>query len=639
MFEYPNLTAKHGRLRVLIIARISTVNQDARSLLAQIELCKKWVRDRFPHDLEFVVIQSQGSGERLDREELAQAEEYVESGTFDVVIAEDLGRIMRRSRAVDFCELCEDYDTRLIAINDGIDTNEKKWRRNALFAAMKHEESNEDTSDRIKRQMDHNFSANGGCVNHIVWGIVKPPGCKGDAELSWDHKARKLIRAAIWKIEKQGQNLTEAARWLRQHGADGMTCKKLGRLVRDPILTGYRRRGMRRTRRLNKTGARRAVPAPEIQVLRRFCPNLQIISPARFERVNRLLEERNAKYKVGADGIDPRKGRPKRRTTWPGAHLVCGICGRFFCWGAHGLTGHLSCAGVKDYCCWNTTSVNGKRAADRLADAIIGEVMALSDFDDVFLQELKQQSDCARSDRQKQQRALEERIQKLRDQIDRLTDSIAENEGSSKGLNSALKKRENELAEVEQALVILNRTPLRVAELPPLHSLKEKAKVAFGRLLADTSEVPALVRYLCPEIYIVPFRLIDGGHVVLRAVFDLHLAALVVDPRSDPTLDRMLVRRVIVDLFDKPQREAIRTRVMAALQRDPRPTLKQIATELNVTETAVQHAVALQKQMTAAGIDDPYLRVTEPPADYNRQRMHRHPDYVFRPLPNFVAIA
>jgi hypothetical protein len=66
------------------------------------------------------------------------------------VIAEDLGRIMRRSRVVAFCESCEDHKTRVIAINDDLDTNRKKWRRNAFWAAMKHEESNEDTSDRLK---------------------------------------------------------------------------------------------------------------------------------------------------------------------------------------------------------------------------------------------------------------------------------------------------------------------------------------------------------------------------------------------------------------------------------------------------------------------------------------------------------
>src|ERR1700735_381522 len=91
---------KSAILIVLIIARISTINQDARSLLAQIELCKKYIRDRYgDHPIEFIEIESQGSGERLDRAELGEAEARIEGGTIDVVIAEDLGRIMRRTRA------------------------------------------------------------------------------------------------------------------------------------------------------------------------------------------------------------------------------------------------------------------------------------------------------------------------------------------------------------------------------------------------------------------------------------------------------------------------------------------------------------------------------------------------------------
>jgi len=104
------IIAKKGVLRVLIIARISTVHQDVRSLDTQIEKCKRYVHDNFGQSVEFEIIRSQGSGERLDSVALADAERLIETGTLDIVIAEDLGRLMRRTRAVDFCEQCEDVD-------------------------------------------------------------------------------------------------------------------------------------------------------------------------------------------------------------------------------------------------------------------------------------------------------------------------------------------------------------------------------------------------------------------------------------------------------------------------------------------------------------------------------------------------
>ncbi len=63
-------------------------------------------------------LATQGSGERVDRLELIQLEEMIESGKYDMVVAEDLARICRRTRVMDICELCEDLGTRLIAFND-----------------------------------------------------------------------------------------------------------------------------------------------------------------------------------------------------------------------------------------------------------------------------------------------------------------------------------------------------------------------------------------------------------------------------------------------------------------------------------------------------------------------------------------
>src|SRR5260370_6681646 len=117
------LRFKNGlELLVLIICRISTTHQDPRSLADQAALCEQHVRTRYSGQIRFTRIQGQGSGEALDRQDLADAEAAVESGAYDLVIVEDLGRICRRNRAIDFCELCEDAGTRLIAINDSIDT-------------------------------------------------------------------------------------------------------------------------------------------------------------------------------------------------------------------------------------------------------------------------------------------------------------------------------------------------------------------------------------------------------------------------------------------------------------------------------------------------------------------------------------
>src|SRR5260221_399010 len=84
-----------------------------------------------------------------------------------------IGRICRRNRAVDFCELCEDADTRLVAINDSIDTAADNWRLCAFFASFKHESTNKDTSNRIRRSLRNRFKQ-GGVVQTFPFGYVKP---------------------------------------------------------------------------------------------------------------------------------------------------------------------------------------------------------------------------------------------------------------------------------------------------------------------------------------------------------------------------------------------------------------------------------------------------------------------------------
>ena len=158
VFVSKDFHPKNGRtLKVIRIARISTINQDERSLEDQLELLKEYVEKIYEKAIEYHDLATQGSGEKLDREELLQLEEMIESGQYDLVISEDLARICRRLHAITICEMCEDRDTRLIAINDRVDTSDEGWRDGAFISSWHHERSNKDTSDRIKRSLRNRF--------------------------------------------------------------------------------------------------------------------------------------------------------------------------------------------------------------------------------------------------------------------------------------------------------------------------------------------------------------------------------------------------------------------------------------------------------------------------------------------------
>lgn len=59
------------------------------------------------------------------------------------------------------------------------------------------------------------------------------------------------------------------------------------------------------------------------------------------------------------------------------------------------------------------------------------------------------------------------------------------------------------------------------------------------------------------------------------------------------------------------------------------------AAACGITKTAAQRAAKLQWMMEGAqGLIDPYVPVTEPPANSQKLRRHFHPRYRFDPLPD-----
>jgi DNA invertase Pin-like site-specific DNA recombinase len=239
----PPLFARNGRqLKIIAICRISTVNQDERSLSDQEAVYRKWVANHtnLPFDME--VSASQGSGECLDGAEYLHAIELVESRKFDLVITEDLGRICRRVHAHIFCENCEDHETRLIALNDHVDTGRDDWRLGSFFAVMRHETYNRDTSLRIRRSLRNRFSQ-GGVVQTTIFGYIKPPGTSTDDALEKDPTAEPIYDEWFRRLE-EGATFSEIADWLNEHGvptgpytrSDRWSGTMVGQVTRNPIL-------------------------------------------------------------------------------------------------------------------------------------------------------------------------------------------------------------------------------------------------------------------------------------------------------------------------------------------------------------------------------------------------------------------
>ena len=322
----PPLVPRHGRtLNVLGICRISTEHQDQKSLGDQEALLRRFVQEHYDGPVHWTIIAGRGSGEYLDRKELAQAEELIESRTLDLVVAEDLARLCRRVKAYEICEVAQDCGTRLIAINDHVDTARDDWHLGALFSVFRHESYTRDTGKRIRRTLRNRFTQ-GGVVQSVIYGYVKPPGARTDADLRKDEAAGPVYDAWFRMLE-EGASYSEVADWLNARGIrPGPACRsdhwdvaRVRGATLNPILKGVRVRNKKMSKRVNKTGRPRSVDAPAEERLERSVPHLAFIEPERYDRVVALLARRNAKFSRKIRwGRRPPQGRAEEADGLPG---------------------------------------------------------------------------------------------------------------------------------------------------------------------------------------------------------------------------------------------------------------------------------------------------------------------------------
>jgi DNA invertase Pin-like site-specific DNA recombinase len=626
----------------LVVARISTVHQDKRSNEDQVALCRRWVADRLDGDVRWEAIASRISGAFLDGRALADAEARVESDELDLVIVEDLGRICRRHRALDFCDLCEDHGVRLIAINDDIDTAREHWKLNAFFAALRHQLYNHDTAARIRRSLRHRFTQ-GGVFQCPIYGYLKTPGSKRDQDVVKD-KAAEQVYSEWFRMLEGGASYAEVADWLNRGDIKpGPYCRQkvwTGRMVRrvtfNPILKGCRLRNVKETKRVNSSGHSRSVDAPPEMLLRRDCPNLRFIEPDRYDRVISMLRTKNAGYARGRrlKNADSRKGVSRKRTVWPGQHIVCGVCGRLYYWGGHGQRDHMMCAGRRDYLCWVGATFDGWLAAGLLCQAVLDHIEALPDFDDTFKEAVRQRCQASRSGIDEELARLTAQLETLDGQTDRAAEAIL-TMGGSATLTRKLAALEAQSEGLRERLDLLRRCPREDITLPRVSELKRLARDAIEKLAFDSPDFGRRMRVLIPTIRVYPYRLCDGGRVVLRARLILNLASLLGEAASVAGLDELQREELTVDLFEPPEREQFREQVIKL--RGDGFSEHRVAAQLDLTVTAAQHAAALQRAMDERGLTDPYVPVTEPPADGEWRRRHNQGRYRFEPLEGYPA--
>lgn len=651
-FLNPPLTPRSGNtLRVIFPQRVSSVAEGKQSLVSlddQGDIQQRWLDSHTDLPLDISVVAGSGSGEILDRVEFVTLLEMIESGKYDLVLTEDLGRIVRRVAAYDVCELCEDHGVRLIAINNsGVDTATPGWRDAAFFAAFFYEKDNRDKSIRLKERLRARFLA-GGALPRPIAGYDQPPGAKHEDQVSKNELWVPIYEEWFRKLDEDDALFSEIADWLNEINAPvGAYCRTktewdgtmVGQYTRNPILKGLRVHNERQTRRVNATGKYKSEKAPTEHRLEREVPHLAFVPTALYDRVIDKIADRNQVYSRTANGQnDTLKNKAKKRTRFPGQIIECGICGHGYVFGGHGQTDHLMCNGAREYKCWNGITVDGPLAAEKISQAVFREIESLEGFDEAFLASLHERASALSGSRASELQRITSDQQKCERELANLVDFIA-NGNTSTTIAARISELERHKVRLEhQATELEQRSDLELI-IPTIDDVRNVVRESLRDLAIDSFEFSRVMRQLIPKIVVWPVRGCTGGKIYMRSEFTFQTAILLPDVNAREVLAESLERVLTVDLFEPAQPIRFREQVMelrAAINPDTgrKYTKYETAESVGITHTAAQNATKLQRTMNQLGLDDPMVRVTEPPADYPKLKRHKHERYTFSPLPH-----
>jgi site-specific DNA recombinase len=633
-------------LQVGVIARISgCADQNEMSLEDQIDHHKVFIAEMYDGPVEYFIVATVGKGESLTREELEMIEAELRKRKLDILIMEDLGRLVRGTEAVRLLGIGVDHGTRVIAPGDNVDTANDAWEAAAIKASADHVAHNAHTSRRIKTRNMNRFLKFGGCPGRPIAGYIVPDDAKTYGEWIKDPRYDRDSNpeADLWiydglKMLKETLNCTAVADMFNARGIPvGPYCRKdqwdgvmVWNFYNNPLLKGFAQRGKMHSAKHFETGHRKSVKNPKGPLFF-ACPQLAYFAPIEIDPVLQAVREKNARYKRGdKNGVDARHGVPRRRTKFPGQHADCWYCGHSSVWGGNGVSANLMCDNSRHWHCWNSFGFNGQLAARRVMEAITTTLYKLPELDEQFRELVERAAKHNPTEIARRWEQLSQAEAAWEKEKINVTNSMRKHgEEMFAAEMDSLKAEKRRIAEERNALQQLGERELKHPD--SLSVLREMLEKEFVGATWDSAEFSNKLRKLCPEFHVYLVRLCDGGHPLPRARIRLAFAGMLDDAVHVPGLSDMLSCVMTIDLFEPVQRERIREEAvkLAATGLHPRQIAPLIAEQ--PTFTAVQNALDLHNKMLELGLSSPYILLQQPPEDYAKLRRHKNAKYEFRP--------
>jgi site-specific DNA recombinase len=622
-----------GPLRVLVVGRISTIHQNVENIDASYRFVEDFLKRAYTGPIHYKHLGEQGSGMRTDRATIMEAEDEIATGSWDLVITEDLSRFYRNPRhQYAFVQDAFDHETRVICIGDNLDTAEEGWEVALGTATLRHGLQIPDTRRRVKRTAHHSFHE-GAMVQKVRYGYRKlseeeaasATGRTKGLRIAREPGCTPVIREMARRV-RAGHAYSAVAGWLNNEGVDPgpYVTKKIwtGKLVeaqlRDPILHGMRTFGDVLSRPIFSSGRHKRRKNPDGPETESYA-ELAHLPEDEHRDLIRSMDERASAHRRASGPDHPLYNRPRRRSIWPGQHARCAICGELM---YRYEDDQLKCKGSfkakAEGPCWNHVQVHCQEARDRVLSWLVGHCERIPEFRRTLVDAAWAELQAEQQRRDRSHRTIDDEILDLQKRAGHLGQAI------QRGVK--LDTLIEQLAGVEQALTAARQ---RRGDRGPA----EETGTAWGtraevdrdleaalRVMARTSfEFAEMMRRVIPEFVIQPVQALDSGLVRPRAKLTLRLTALK-DGGDDsgvgplPTGDVLAV----IDLFKPPVHIRAIPACVAAKQADPRLSLDKIAHRTENGRMTVKRALAYAGLMEAEGLGEPYRELRDRPPSASR---------------------
>jgi len=562
-----------------------------------------------------------------------EAKAEIATGTWDLVITEDLSRFYRNPRdQYAFVQDAVDHETRVICIGDNLDTAEDNWEVALGAATLRHGLHIPDTSRRVKRTAKHSFHK-GGMVQKTRYGYRKlsaeeaatgAHGPKG-LRIARDPACTPVIRDMA-RLVTGGAAYTTVADWLNDEGVDpgpyvtngAWTGRLVEDLLGDPILRGTRTFGDVLSRTVYSTGKhkrRKNTEGPETEDY----PELAHLSADEHRELTRVMDGRAAAHRHASGPGHPLYNRPRSRSVWPGQHPRCAACGEpMYRYDDDQLKCKGSFKAQAEGPCWNHVQVNCQEVRDRVLSGLLGHCDQFPAFRgalaDAAWAELQ-----AREHRQERGNRVDDgEVVTLEKRAANLTRAIEMGEGLDTlvrqlaAVEGALKAARQRKAEKSSAAADRPRWGSRA-------EVERRLDAALREVARTSYEFGDLMRKVIPEFVIVPVQALDSGLVRPRARLTLRLSALAEGAGAGPNPPAGDVSMTI-DLFEPAAHIRAIPDCVGAKRADPDLSLDKIAARTGHNRMTVKRALAYARLIEAEGSEGPYRELTKRPAAASRWR-------------------